>query len=511
MPDRYTPAIFIKLEGLIKTDTMFAIRNISIQISAALLMTACGNRPAQHAVPARKPSIIYILADDLGYGDLGCYGQDHFSTPNLDRLAAGGVRFTRHYAGCTVCAPSRSVLMTGLHTGHTPIRGNREVQPEGQVPLPASAVTLAEMLKSAGYVTGAFGKWGLGYPGSEGDPLNQGFDTFFGYNCQRYAHRYYPAYLWDNDRKTYLEGNDWTSTAVYAPDVIQAKTLEFIRKNRDTSFFAYVPVVIPHAELIAPEDEILSEYLGKFPEHPYAGGTGADYGPGMVIGMYCSQEHPHATFAAMVQRLDSYVGEITALLEELGIAENTVIMFSSDNGPHVEGGADPDYFNSSGGLRGVKRDLYEGGIRVPFIVSWPGTIEGGRESDHISAFWDVVPTLGELAGFVPGETDGISFLPELRGTEQEAHESLYWEFHEQGGKQALLKDGWKAVRLNVGSDPAGPLELYHLDLDPGETRNLAGEQPGLVAELDSLMRAWRTPSEIFNFGKAFVPVAGTVD
>jgi arylsulfatase A-like enzyme len=391
--------------------------------------------------------------------------------------------------------------MTGLHTGHTPIRGNQEVKPEGQWPLPAATVTLAEHLKEVGYVTGAFGKWGLGYPGSEGDPVNQGFDRFFGYNCQRYAHRYYPAYLWENSEKVYLEGNDWSHTETYAPDVIQQKTIEFIREHRDTSFFAFLPIVIPHAELIVPDDSIFHNYLGKYPETPYVGRPGADYGPDMVIGMYCSQENPHATFAAMIHRIDRYVGEIVSLIEELGLSENTIIMFSSDNGPHLEGGADPEFFNSNGGLRGYKRDLFEGGIRVPFIVSWPGTIKEAGVSDHPSAFWDVLPTLAELTGFEYGETDGISFLPELLGKEQSAHEFLYWEFHEMGGKQAILKDDWKAVRLNVGKDPNGSLELYNLEHDPFEQHNVADRHPELVESFARMMEEEREPSARFNFGR----------
>jgi arylsulfatase A-like enzyme len=448
-----------------------------------------------------KPNIIYILADDLGYGDLGCYGQAKFTTPNLDRLAGEGIRFTRHYSGSTVCAPSRSVLMTGLHTGHTPIRGNQEVQPEGQWPMPASTRTLAEALKDVGYITGAFGKWGLGFPGSEGDPVNQGFDNFFGYNCQRYAHRYYPEYLWENDKKVYLEGNDWSSTKSYAPDLIQQKTLDFIRENHDTTFFAFIPMVIPHAELIVPDDDIYQQYLGKFPEAPYVGRPGADYGPDMKIGMYCSQDFPHATFAAMVHRLDRHVGEIVMLVEELGLSENTIIMFTSDNGPHMEGGADPDFFNSNGGLRGYKRDLYEGGVRVPFIVSWPGTIKEGAVSDHPSAFWDLMPTLAELTGFESGENDGISFLPELLGREQAKHDMLYWEFHEQGGKQAILKDEWKAVRLHVGKDPRAAIELYNLEKDPEEENNVAEAHPDLVEEFSRMMAESRIPSEKFNFGR----------
>jgi arylsulfatase A-like enzyme len=474
--------------------------HILIALLSPLAFMACqsGLNTDQESSP--PPNIIYILADDLGYGDLGCYGQEKFATPHLDQLASEGIRFTRHYSGSTVCAPSRSVLMTGLHTGHTPVRGNQEVKPEGQWPLADSVITLAEMLKEAGYVTGAFGKWGLGFPGSEGDPVNQGFDLFFGYNCQRYAHRYYPEYLWENEEKVFLPGNDWTTTETYAPDVIQEKTLEFIRKHKDTTFFAYVPIVIPHAELIVPDDEIFKGYLGKYPEEAYMGRPGADYGPDMVIGMYCSQENPHASFAAMVHRIDNYLGEIVQTLEELGIAENTLIMFTSDNGPHEEGGADPGFFNSSGGLRGVKRDLYEGGVRVPFIASWPGTIEKGQVSDHVSAFWDVLPTLSDLAGFEVQRTDGISFVSELLGKEQIKHEFLYWEFHERGGKQAILAGKWKAIRLGVGNNQEGPLELYDLENDPIEEHNVADAHPDLVEKFARMMEEERIPSAKFNFG-----------
>jgi arylsulfatase A-like enzyme len=467
-------------------------RTILLTGIATLVLIGCGNGSGETDQGERPPNIIYILADDLGYGDLGCYGQEKFATPNLDQLAAKGMRFINHYAGSTVCAPSRSVLMTGLHTGHTPIRGNQEVLPEGQVPLPAETLTMAEMLKDKGYVTGAFGKWGLGFPGSEGDPIRQGFDRFFGYNCQRYAHRYYPEYLWDNEQKYFLGGNDWTHTVTYAPDLIQQKTLSFIEEHRDTTFFLYVPMVIPHAELIAPEDSIFHGFLGSYPEVAYAGGPGADYGPDMVIGMYCSQESPRATFAAMVHRLDSYVGEIVHTLEELGIAENSVVMFSSDNGPHAEGGADPQFFNSSGGLRGIKRDLYEGGIRVPFLVSWPGTIAEGTVSRHVSAFWDILPTIAEIVGFGLPQTDGISFLPELVGEEQPAHDLLYWEFLEQGGKQAILSGGWKAVRLHAGADPSAPIELYHLESDPFEAENVAARYPELVEQMSKMMEVEHT-------------------
>lgn len=473
---------------------------IFIALFAGVILTGCG-AGKNSGTEEEHPNIIYILADDLGYGDLGSYGQERFSTPNLDKLALEGLRFTRHYSGSTVCAPSRSVLMTGLHTGHTPIRGNQEVKPEGQSPLPASSFTLAEMLQSAGYVTGAFGKWGLGFPGSEGDPLEQGFDTFFGYNCQRFAHRYYPEYLWEDDRKVFLEGNDWTQAVTYAPDLIQEKTLQFIRQHKDSTFFAYVPFVLPHAELIVPDDEVFKSYLGRYPEEPYPSRSGSDYGPGLVIPMYCSQENPRATFASMVHRMDAYVGEIIATLEELGIEEKTLIIFTSDNGPHMEGGADPDFFNSNGGLRGVKRDLYEGGVRVPMIVSWPGTIKGNRTSEHISAFWDVFPTMAELSGTEAPVGDGLSFLPELYGGEQAKHDFLYWEFHEQGGKQAMLMDPWKAVRLGVGKNPSAALELYNLEEDPKEEHNVAAAHPDLVEKFEKAMMEARVPSERFNFGR----------
>ena len=448
------------------------------------------------------PNIIYLLADDLGYGDLSCYGQTRFSTPHIDQLAVSGIKFTRHYSGSTVCAPSRSSLLSGLHTGHTFIRGNFEMEPEGQAPLPAGTVTIPEILQEQGYTTGAFGKWGLGYPGSEGDPLKQGFDTFFGYNCQRQAHRYYPEHLWNNSEKYYLEGNDLSNTQTYAPDVIHEKVLSFIDKNSDNPFFLYYPLVQPHAELMVPKDSVFSRLLGKYPEVPYVGREGADYGPDMNIVKYSSQEYPHATFAAMVERVDRYVGDIMKKLDEKGLTGNTIVMFSSDNGPHKEGGADPEFFNSNGMLRGVKRDLYEGGIRVPLIVSWPGVIPGKSTTDHVSAFWDLMPTLAEISGAsAPEETDGISFLPLLLGADnQQQHEYLYWEFHEGGGKQAILKEGWKAIRLDVKNHPGKVPALYNLDVDPGEQNNVAAEYPEVVKTLAELMSGARTSSEQFNFG-----------
>ncbi|MHC4118485.1 MAG: arylsulfatase [Planctomycetota bacterium] len=465
-------------------------------VMATVSVDVFGSRRADGS---RRPNIVYIVADDLGYGDLGCYGQKDIRTPNLDRMAREGMIFTQHYSGSTVCAPSRSSLMTGLHTGHTPVRGNKEYQPEGQHPLPADSVTVAEVLKKAGYATGAFGKWGLGYPGSEGDPNNQGFDEFYGYNCQRYAHNYYPYFLRHNDKKVELPGNEGKKTEQYGPDLIQEQTLKFIEANKDGPFFLFVPHVIPHAELLVPEDDILESYRGKFPEKPY---KGIDDGPKYKIGGYGSVETPRANFAAMVTRLDLHVGQILDKLRELGLDKKTLVMFTSDNGPHGEGGANPRYFNSSGGLRGMKRDLYEGGIRVPMIARWPGKIKAGSRSEHVSAFWDVMPTLGEIAGVdVPGDIDGISFAPTLLGKPQKQHDYLYWEFHEQGGRQAVRKGKWKAVRLQVKRDPNGPLELYDLEADPQEKNNIASQHPDIVGKMERIMKEAHTDSDVFLFGQ----------
>ena len=449
---------------------------------------------------SQSPNIIYILADDLGYGDLSCYGQKLFSTPHIDQLAKQGLLFTQHYSGSTVCAPSRSALMTGQHTGHTFVRGNKEVQPEGQHPLPDESYTIAEALKKAGYTTGAFGQWGLGYPGSEGDPNHQGFDTFFGYNCQRMGHHYYPYHLWSNQDSLILKANTGKQKEAYAPELIHQEVLRFIRDNQEQPFFLYLPSIIPHAELIAP-DSVMNKHLGKYePEVLY---EGYDEGPRYRRGPYESQKNSHAAFVAMIEILDRQVGEIVQTLEELGLSENTLIIFTSDNGPHQEGGADPEYFNSNGPLRGFKRDLYEGGIRVPMIAKWPGKISAGTRTDHVSAFWDLFPTLAELTQIeTPEYLDGISFLPTLIGkpSEQQAHEYLYWEFHERGGRLAVRKGKWKAVKYEVLEKPEAPLELYNLSKDIGEENNLAQQFPEIAAEMQSIMDKARTPSEIFAFG-----------
>lgn len=463
-----------------------------------LLFLSCKEKTE---TPLKKlpPNIIYILADDLGYGDLSCYGQKKFETPNIDKLASQGMLFTQHYSGSTVCAPSRSALLTGMHTGHTMIRGNKEVRPEGQYPIPDSTFTVAEAMKKAGYTTGAFGKWGLGFPGSSGDPTNQGFDTFFGFNCQRLGHNYYPRHLWHNRDSIILKENYGDKKGIYAPSLIHEKTLQFIENNKKNPFFLYVASIIPHAELVAPEN-IIKKYRGKYPpEKEY---KGLDIGPNYRKGGYESQNESHAAFVAMIEILDTQVGEIIKKVEEAGIADNTIIIFTSDNGPHTEGGADPVYFNSNGPLKGTKRDLYEGGIRVPMIVSWPGKIIPNSKTNHISAFWDIFPTFTDIIKAKnPKNIDGISVLPLLLGDadNQKEHDYLYWEFHERGGRQAIRKGHWKAVKYNVFKNPEGQLELYNLSVDIGEIKNVADEHPDILEEMVEILKEARTPSNAFPF------------
>ncbi|MBE8714433.1 arylsulfatase [Sphingobacterium hungaricum] len=444
----------------------------------------------------RKPNIVFILADDLGYGDLGAYGQAKIKTPHIDQLAKEGMRFTNFYAGTSVCAPSRSALMTGQHTGHTPIRGNKELEPEGQQPLPDSVQTIAMLLKANDYVTGAFGKWGMGMVGTSGDPTNKGFDEFFGYNCQRQSHRYYPTHLWHNQTKIELEGNDLSSKVVYAPELIQEKTLEFIEKNKDKPFFLFVPTVLPHAELAGPEDEFYALYEHAFEEKAH---RGQPYGPQATIAGYTSVGKPRATFASMVTRMDAYVGQILGKLEELGLSEETIIVFSSDNGSHREGGADPDFFNSSGGLRGNKRDLYEGGIKVPLIVKWPKQIRQNVTSNYLGAFWDILPTLTDISDS-PNTvyTDGISFKPTLSNSKmQKQHAYLYWEFHEDGGRQAVRMEDWKLVKLKVRNPSQSTYELYNLKNDPSESRNVVKEHVAVFEQLKRYMDEAHVETDVF--------------
>ncbi|HMP75713.1 MAG TPA: arylsulfatase [Kiritimatiellia bacterium] len=471
------------------------------------LATLCAVTSAANA--ADRPNVIYILADDLGIGDLGCYGQRHFETPHIDRLAEEGVRFTQHYSGSAVCAPSRSALLTGQHTGHTPIRGNAAVHPEGQQPMPADTRTVAHLFKDAGYATAIFGKWGLGGPGTASEPLRMGFDRFHGYNCQRHAHFYYPYYLWNDHQREMLWGNFGMERGDYAPDLIQEQLLAFVEAKREQPFFVYYAPVQPHAELAVPETE-LAPFRGRFGEEtPY---EGVDAGPNFRKHGYGSQAEPRATYAAMVSMLDRYVGELVAKLDALGLGDNTVIFFSSDNGPHREGGYDPAFFESAGPYRGIKRDLYEGGIRAPLIARWPGRIPAGATSDHLAAQWDMMPTFADLLGLpAPAETDGLSILPTLLGKPgQREHAFLYWEFHENNGCVAVRKGDWKAIRRQVALDPGGSIELYNLATDPGETTDVAARQPALVAEFDALLRNTRTVSPVarFNFPSQEPAAAG---
>jgi arylsulfatase A-like enzyme len=433
------------------------------------------------AQKAKKPNIILIVADDLGYGDIGCYGQQKIETPYIDKLAKEGMKFTQFYAGTAVCAPSRASLMTGLHTGHTPVRGNKGTLPEGQTPLPDSSITFVNQLQKAGYNTGAFGKWVLGYITTSGAPDKKGFSTFYGYNCQSLAHNYYPDHLWSNHERIDLPGN-LNYDSAYSADLIHQQALEFLRKQKDKPFFIFLPYTLPHGDVIAPHDSVYKYYIKKFNEHPLA-----ERPAGYSNMKRTFEPYPHAAFAAMVSRLDKYVGEIVAALKANGSFDNTLIIFTSDNGPHKENGGDPDFFNSNGKWRGIKRDLYEGGIRVPFIAYWKGKIQAGVNADP-AAFWDLYPTFLNMAGIINKGGDGLTMLPLFFKTKTKAvHDYFYWEFHEQDGKQAVRWKDWKGIRLNVSKDSNAPIELYDLKTDPGEQHNLASKHADIVKRIEVIM------------------------
>ena len=429
------------------------------------------------AAVAAKPNIILVMADDLGYGHLGSYGQDRIRTPHLDRLAAEGMRFTQAYAGSTVCAPSRSVLITGLHGGHTSVRGNL-----GDAHLRDEDVTLAEVLKSAGYATGGYGKWGLGLADSPGHPLRQGFDDFLGYLHQVHAHFFYPFWLTLNHGRLDLPLNRDGGRGHYSHDLIFDRALEFVRKNRDGPFFCYLPVTIPHVELAVPADS-LAEYLGEFPEI----GGGQERRIGYIV-----SPNPRATYAAMVSRLDRDIGRLVDLLATLGIAEDTIVIFNSDNGAQSRFDVSEDFFNATAGLRGYKGSMYEGGLRVPQIVRWPGHVEPGSETDHVTYFPDLMPTFAELAGVETPSTDGISIVPTIlkQGGQRQA-EWLYWELVSSGNQlrsQAARKGRWKFVRPRMDS----PVEVYDLQEDEGETTDLAARHPELVEAFERWVDENRT-------------------
>jgi arylsulfatase A len=485
-----------------------------------LLITLCAGlsgvagatqgRPAP--APTDRPNIVLLFADDLGYGELGSYGQRRIRTPRLDRLAAEGMRFTQFYVGSPVCAPSRATLLTGLHSGHAYVRGNFELggfkddEERGQLALLPQTPTVARWLQRQGYATGAVGKWGLGGPGSTGLPHRQGFDVFFGYLDQKQAHNYYPTHLWRNAERVPLDNEyfaphqrlkgDPGDPAAYASfrgreyaiDRMTDEAVAFLRQYRSRPFFLYYAPTLPHLALQVPE-AALAQYDGQFPDTPYRGDDG-----------YLPNRTPRATYAAMISYLDMQVGRILDELRALGLERNTLVLFMSDNGASFK--IDHAFFQSLGDLRGYKGALYEGGIRVPFVASWPGRIPAGTVSAHVAATWDLWATFAELLGVDAPPTDGRSFLPTLLGrpNEQRSHDSLYWEFAAGGGQQAVRLGRWKGVRMNIKKNPQAPIELYDLDADPNETRDLASKHPEIVARMTAIMRTARTssPVEAFN-------------
>ncbi|HXG61849.1 MAG TPA: arylsulfatase [Planctomycetota bacterium] len=451
----------------------------------AVTLAGCGAPPAPEEAAGRRPNLVLIVADDLGYGHLGCYGQEKIRTPNLDRMAAEGLRFVRAYAGSSVCAPSRSALMTGQHTGHTPVRANG-----GDRYLHSEDVTMAEVLKPAGYATGLFGKWGLGNrPESPGHPLRQGFDEFFGQLDQMHAHFHYPYWVWDNFERRLLPENEGRRAGRYVHDAIHERALDFIRRRKDRPFFAYLAYTLPHVELAVPEDSE-APYRGRFPRRAVP-----DPRPG-----YRGSEDAYATFAGMVGRLDRAVGEVLSLLRELGIADRTFVFFTSDNG--AQGGAPwqalVEFFRGTGGLRGAKGQFYEGGLRVPLIAWGPGRVPAGAVTDRTTAFWDVLPTAADLAGVKPpAGIDGVSFAPVLRELPGTRPGCLYWEYPFRDGlAQAALRGNWKAIRPR----PEAPLELYDLGEDPFETTDRAAERPGLAKEFLEIFAAARTEERPYPAG-----------
>ena len=459
----------------------FLRRAAAVLLVFGVSLAAVAGAGAQNG--PKRPNIIYILADDLGYGDLGCYGQQRIKTPNLDRMAREGRRFTQFYAGSTVCAPSRCVLMTGLHTGHCYIRGNAKVN------LRPEDVTAAEVLKESGYRTGLTGKWGLGHEGSEGVPTKQGFDYFYGYLDQTHAHNYYPTFLMRNEERVPLKnvvpnegpvGQGVASVKVdYSADLVAEEALKFIDLEKDHPFFLYFAATLPHANNEAKQQGMEVPDLGEYKELDWP-----------------ENQKRHA---AMISRLDRDVGRLFERLKRYGIDNDTIVFFASDNGPHREGGNDPDFNDSNGPLRGIKRSMYEGGIRVPLIVRWPGKVEAGSTSDHVGYFGDFLPTVAEIAGAKAPKGDGFSFLPTILGKPgQPKHDHLYWEFYEGESSQGVLLAGpggwWKGIAKPFG----GEIELYSLKDDLGETKNLAAEHPELVKAVRAVMAQEHVPSPLWK-------------
>ncbi len=502
---------------------------IFLSIGILLLVSCTGEQSADER---DQPNIIYILADDLGYNEIGAYGQQKIETPNIDALAESGMTFTQHYTGSPVCAPARYILMTGKHSGNAYIRGNDEWSErgdvwdieamhnnpvlEGQRPIPDSTFTVAELLQEVGYRTGIVGKWGLGGPGSKGHPNEQGFDFFYGYIGQRQAHNYYPHHLWKNRGRDYLDNElqhphtplpdsldpyDESSYAKfqdqpdYAPDLMMDELLAFMDRQQDVPFFLHYATPLPHLSLQAPERWV-DYYVDKFgEEEPYTGDEG-----------YLPVRYPKATYAAMISYLDEQVGKLIDKLKEADEYQNTLIIFTSDNGPAFNAGVDPEFFESARPFNGTygwgKGFLHEGGIRVPMIASWPGNIESGQRTDHISAFWDVMPTLADIAGAdKPDNIDGVSFAPLLLGNEeeQETHDYLYWEFPQYGGQQAVRLGKWKGIRKNIKEEGNLQIELYNLNADIREENNVADKHPEIVERIRNIMKREHTEPALDAF------------
>ncbi len=487
----------------------FSILSLSL---FALTFLTCISSQAQKE--NTHPNIIYIYADDMGIGDVGCYGQQYIKTPNIDRMAEEGIRFTQHYTGAPICAPARCTLLTGKHSGNAYIRNNYELPDSsvfktGQLPIPDETVTIAEVLKKSGYATGVIGKWGLGSIESSGNPNKQGFDFFYGYADQVHAHNHFPTFLWRNGEQEFLQnhvqsvhpkyGKDEIIDAhaeyknymgpQYSLDLMTDEAKKFIDKNRGTPFFLYIPYVVPHKALQVP-DESLEMYEGVFDEEPYDGKNG-----------YTPHPKPRSAYAAMITRMDQKIGEIIDHLKQAGLDKNTLVMFSSDNGPAGGGGLDPSFFNSAGGLRGSKGQVYEGGIREPFVARWPGKIPAGVTTDHISTQYDLMATLAELAGQEVTDTDGISFLPTLMGNEdeQKKHEYLYWEFP-RGNQVAVRIGDWKGVKSQSWRNQDNKWQVYNLAEDEAETTDVADDHPELIEQFEEIVKK-RTPSHIaeWNF------------
>lgn len=502
-----------------------------------VIVTAQSNN--KKAVNQKHPNIIYIYADDLGYGELGCYGQQKIKTPHLDRMAQEGMRFTNHYSSTPVCAPARCMLLTGRHGGHSYIRGNYELGgfadslEGGQMPLPEGTFTIAHLLKNAGYHTAMVGKWGLGMPGTTGDPLLQGFDYYYGVLDQKQAHNFYPTHLWESTRSN---GSSWQGkwdtldnpviyvhkqldsvTATdqsfsyyigreYAIQKMTEKALAFIERNQTRQqgksqkpFFLYLPFPLPHVSLQAPEPYV-KKHIGQFAESPYFGTQG-----------YAATQYPLSTYAGMITCLDEQVGIIMKKIKQLGLDENTIIMFSSDNGTTFNGGVNAAFFNSTGGLRGLKMDLYEGGIRVPFIARWPGKIPAGTTSELISVQYDMMATFAALAGTQVNNTDGISLLPELTGDrrEQTKRNYIYFEYPEKGGQVAVRMGNWKGIRTNVKTNKQAQWQVFDLNADRSETTDIADKHPELVKLFDAIQEKEHQHAHIREW-EFLHPKTGTV-